>query len=217
MDRSGERPQSPDVFTGRRSVGPTGQRNPAWGTAKQLSSQAEGLSARRARGTQPGAQRSNCLHRPKVCRPNGPEEPSLGHSEATPQDRPSPDPAGRRSAGIATSQETPAIVPSQAEGLSARRARGAQPGAQRSDAPGKARAPSLAGRRSAGIATSRRNGRNHHAPSQAESLSAQRSRGAQPGAQRSDAPGKGPVPQSGRPKVCRNRYVQRKRSSYSMP
>jgi hypothetical protein len=80
--------------TGRRSVGPTGQRKSASGRAPAApqerspqGAQAEGLSAQRARGNQPGAERQRRprnrdrkVHRPKVCRPNGPEEISLGQS-----------------------------------------------------------------------------------------------------------------------------------------
>jgi hypothetical protein len=81
------------------------------------------------------------LLRPKVCRPNGPEEPSLGHSEATPQEC---DPKQIMTCHSALPNRHALhplttllfAVPPQAEGLSAQRARGTQPGAQRSDAPG---------------------------------------------------------------------------------
>jgi hypothetical protein len=87
---------------GRRSVGPTGQRIPAWGRASASPQE-----------------RWRCLgqSRPKVCRPNGPENTSLGQSVSV-------------APGTLASP-----CPIQAEGLSAQRARGTQPGAERQRRP----------------------------------------------------------------------------------
>jgi hypothetical protein len=109
--------------TGRRSVGPPGQRNPAWGRAsaspqepRANERQAEGLqeawacSARALRESQPSRPRRSFLcipeaatgvsrHRPKVCRPTGPEETSLGQSVSVAPGTGSERDAGRRSAG----------------------------------------------------------------------------------------------------------------------
>ncbi len=79
--------------------------------------------------------------RPKVCRPNGPEECSLGQSEASPQERGADQIAGRRSAG--SSAFPHALAPADLRPASSG---GAYPGASLGFAPGCVPMPLRGGR-----------------------------------------------------------------------